>query len=335
MTRPLVVLVAAVVIGTGRPEGRPLHSATEGRARDQQTRTVGDGEVHVLPVQGKVYMLVGAGGNVTLQIGDEGVLIVDAQSAQMSDKIVAAIRQLSDKPIRYVVNTHFHADHTGGNENLARAGSTRAGGNVVGDIGASATESAAIIAHENVLKRMSAPTGRPAPTPFRAWPTDTFFNDVKELFFNGEGIQILHQPAAHTDGDSLVFFRRSDVISTGDVFVTTTYPVIDTQAGGSVNGVIDALNRIIDLTIPNNVQEGGTMVIPGHGRLCDEMDVVEYRDMVTIVRDRIQTMIKRGMTFEQIKAARPTLDFDARYGAETGAWTTAMFIETVYRNLAR
>ena len=289
-------------------------------------------DVHVLPVQGNVLMLVSAGGNITLQIGDDGVLVVDTSVADVSDKVVAAIRGLTDKPIRYIINTHAHPDHTGGNASIAKAGSTIGGGTV----GAALTPSgASILSHENVLTRMSAPTGEQAPTPTDAWPTNTYFGSRKELFFNGESIEILHQPSAHTDGDSLVYFRRSDVLSAGDLFVTTGYPVVDAKWGGSFQGIIDALNRILELTIPKKEQEGGTYVIPGHGRLCDEADVLEYRDMVTIVRDRIQDMVKRGMTLEQVKAARPTLDYDGRYGSKTGAWTTDMFIEAVYRNLAK
>src|SRR6266849_6152765 len=290
-------------------------------------------ELHVVPVQGNVYMLVGAGGNITLQVGKEGVLIVDTGLAQMSDKVLAAIRQLSDKPIRYIINTHVHPDHVGGNEKIGPAGSTIAGGNVVGNIGESAGKGATIVAHESVLSRMSAPTGAQAPLPFVAWPTDTYANDEKDLFFNGEGIQIFHQRAAHTDGDSIVFFRRSDVVSTGDIFMTTSYPIIDLQRGGSIQGVIDGLNRIIDLTIPAEKQEGGTYVIPGHGRLCDEADVVYYRDMTTIIRDRLEDMIKKGMTLEQVKAARPTRDYDPLYGANTGFWTTEMFVEAAYKSL--
>ena len=288
-------------------------------------------DVHVLHVQGHVYMLVSAGGNVTLQIGDDGVLVVDASVAEVSDEVLAAIRALTGKPIRYIVNTHAHPDHTGGNENIAKAGATIGGGT----IGAALTPpGAAIIAHEQVLARMSAPTGQKATTPTAAWPTNTFFGPRKELFFNDEAIEILHQPAAHTDGDSLVFFRRSDVVSTGDVFVTTSYPVIDARWGGSIQGVIDALNNVLLITIPKHEQEGGTYVIPGHGRLCDEADVLEYRDMVTIIRDRIQDMVKRGMTLEQVNASRPTLEYDGRYGASTGPWTTDMFVEAVYRNVS-
>jgi glyoxylase-like metal-dependent hydrolase (beta-lactamase superfamily II) len=289
--------------------------------------------VDVQHVKGNVHMLVGAGGNVTVQAGNEGVLVVDTQYAGMSGKLLAEIRKISGQPIRYVVNTHVHGDHVGGNEAFARAGRTRAGGNVVGNIGASATDTAAVVAHENVLKRMSNPApGQPA-IPFAAWPTETFFTKQKDFLFNEEAVQLIHVPNAHTDGDILVFFRRSDVLATGDLFMTTGYPYIDRANGGSINGYIQGLNRIIEITVPSNVNEGGTMVVPGHGRLCDEMDVVEYRDAITIVRDRIQSMVKKGMTLEQVRAARPTLDFDPRYGADSGFWTTAQFVEAVYLDL--
>ena len=288
-------------------------------------------EVHVLPVQGNVYMLVGAGGNITLQVGNEGVLLVDTSYEEMSDKVVSAVRTLSDKPIRYILNTNADPDHVGGNAPIAKLGMQIAGGNM----GVGVNTGAAILAHENVLNRMSAPTGQHSPTASAAWPTDTYFTKRKELFFNGEPIEIISQPSAHTDGDSLVFFRHSDVISAGDLFVTTTYPVVDLPRGGNIQGVIDALNRILDIAIPKEKQEGGTYVIPGHGRLCDEADVLEYRDMVTIIRDRVQDLVKKGMTLDQVKAARPTLDYDGRYGAKTGPWTTDLFIEAVYRSLAK
>ncbi len=289
--------------------------------------------VETIPVRGNVSMLVGAGGNVVVQTGDEGVLVIDTEFAQMGDKLLTAIRALSTEPIRYVVNTHMHPDHVGGNDVIARAGRTRAGGNVVGNIGADATARASVIAHENVIKRLSAPSGSQPPVPFAIWPTETFFTDRKDLLFNGEAVQLMHQPNAHTDGDIMAFFRRSDVLATGDVFDTTAYPIVDVANGGHINGIVDALNRIIDIAVPSNVEEGGTMIVPGHGRLCDEWEVVEYRDMVTIIRDRIRTYISRGMTLDQVRAAKPTLDYDARYGTDTGSWTTAMFVDTVYRNL--
>jgi cyclase len=305
------------------------------KAQDAVLRTgfASDGEVHILHVQGNVYMLVGAGGNITVQAGDDGVLVVDTGVTRMSDKVLAAIKSISDKPIRYIINTSADSDHTGGNEPIAKAGSTIAGGNVVGDIGASAGNQATVISAQDVLDRMSAPTGKEPPTPQGAWPTDTFTTREKKLYFNGEPIEIIHEPSAHTDGDSVVFFHKSDVVSTGDIFVTEDYPAIDLARGGSIQGELNALVHVIDLTTVIAMQEGGTMVIPGHGRLCDQADVVFYQEMVTIIRDRIQDMVKKGMTIDQVQAANPTLDYDPRYRIDTGPWTTRMFIEAVYNSL--
>jgi len=289
------------------------------------------GELAIWPVRDGIYMIVGAGGNTTVQVGKDGVLVVDTKLATAAEPLLAAIRKISAAPIRYVINSHWHPDHIGGNELVAKAGSTIAGGNVSGAI-ADAGEGAAVIAHENVLLRMS---GQPTPPAFEAWPTVTLFMPQKDIFFNGEAVQILHQPAAHTDGDSLVFFRRSDVISTGDVFTTTGYPVIRPEDGGGIKGVIAALNHVIELTVPAEKQEGGTLVIPGHGRLADEADVVEYRDMATIIRDRIQSMIDMGMTLRQVQAAKPTQDYDGRYGATSGFWTTEQFVTAAYESLSQ
>jgi cyclase len=289
-------------------------------------------EIHALHVQGNVTMLVGAGGNIAVQTGKDGVLLVDTGLEQNADKVLAEVRKLSNGTIRNIINTHVHSDHTGGNLKIAAAGSEIVGGNFAGQVGGSSA--ALIIAHENVLNRMSAPTGKESAVPSGAWPTDTFFTNQKNIFFNGEAIEIIHIPSAHTDGDSIVFFRRSDVIAAGDIFVTTSYPIVDLARGGNIQGVIDGLNRIIELAIPAEKQEGGTYVIPGHGRLCDQADVVEYRDMTTIIRDRVQDMVKKGMTLEQVKAAKPTRDYDPLYGATTGFWTTDMFVEAVYKSLS-
>jgi glyoxylase-like metal-dependent hydrolase (beta-lactamase superfamily II) len=288
-------------------------------------------QVHSLKVRDNVYMLVGAGGNITMQVGEDGILLVDTQYAPLSQKILSEVRKISSKPIHYVVNTHHHGDHTGGNVNLRAAGTTVTGGNVAGTI-ADAAVGAAIVAHENVLNHLSTATGAQA-MPSSGWPTNTYFGAKKEMFYNGEGIEILHMPQAHTDGDSIVFFRRSDVISAGDVFVTTSYPVIDLANGGSYTGIVEALDRLVDIIIPVYGQDGGTLVIPGHGRLSNLGDVLNFREMVIVIRDRLQDMIGKGMTLEQVKAAKPTFDYDPVYGSTTGFWTTDRFIEAAYQSL--
>jgi glyoxylase-like metal-dependent hydrolase (beta-lactamase superfamily II) len=189
----------------------------------------------------------------------------------------------------------------------------------------------------NVLARMSAPTGQKAPFAEGGWPTETFDRGRKYMYLNGEGIEVFHLPAAHTDGDAIVFFRRSDVVVAGDVFETERFPVIDVARGGSVEGEIAALNRVVELAIPSIPivsREEGTWVVPGHGRLSDQLDVVQYRDMVTIVRDRVRDLVKAGMSLEQVKATSPARGYTQRYGASSGSWTTDDFVEAVYRSLA-
>jgi cyclase len=277
------------------------------------------GEIGVLKVQGNVYMLVGAGANVAAQVSDDGILLVDTGAGGEAPKVAAALRKLSDKPVRWVVDTSGDLDHTGGNEALARPAGA--------DGGSGPRAVARVVAHENVLNRMTAT----ASVPGELWPNDEYSTPTKDFSFNGEAVVVYHVAAAHSDGDSIVHFRRSDVLATGDVFTPGRYPVIDLERGGSVQGLIDAVNQILRITVPLKYQEAGTYVIPGHGRLCDEADVVEFRDMVTIVRDRVRDMIAKGMTLEQVKAARPTRDYDTEYDAK-GA---PAFIETVYKSLKR
>ena len=292
------------------------------------------GEIQTLKVQGNVYVLTGAGSNVVVQIGDAGILVVDTGTADMSDKVVAAIRRLSDKPIQYILNTDASPEHTGGNDAVRKAGLTYVGANVTGNLTDAGT-GAQVYAHDNVLKRMSAPTGRQAPAPFGTWPTETYLSGRKQMFFNSEPVEMIHQPAAHTDGDSLVFFRRSDVVATGDIFMTTSYPLIDVDRGGTIQGEIEALNNILELAVPGYQDEGGTYIVPGRGWISDRPDLLEYRDMVTIIRDRIQAAVKKGMTLEQVKAAGFTKDYDNRYNAKSGLGAADKFVEAIYKSLTQ
>lgn len=293
------------------------------------------GDVQIVPVRGKVYMLVGAGGNITVHAGADEVLLVDAGLESMSDKVLAAVRTISSKPLRYIVNTSEREEHTGGNERLAAAGSTipfRVASDPRVSDGRAGMDRANVVAYLTVLHRMSAPTGQQAARPEGAWPDNTYSTPQKKLFINEEPVLIMHLPS-NTDGTSIVHFRTSDVVSAGDLIDLTAYPFIDVEAGGSIQAVAESLNRLIDITVPGRRSEGGTLVIPGHGRLMDQPDVAYYRDMVAIVRDRIQTMVARGMTLEQVQAARPTLDYDTRYGRDTGPWTTERFVEAAYRGM--
>jgi glyoxylase-like metal-dependent hydrolase (beta-lactamase superfamily II) len=291
-------------------------------------------ELEVLPAQGNVFVIVGPGGNTAAQLGHEAVVLVDTQTAQVADRVLAAVEQRSAMPIRHIIVTSADADHTGGAAALSRAGTYV---RLIDSFDPRGLDTnASINAHVNVLKRMSASTGSASAASSGAWPTDTYFTDEWALFVNGEAVQLFHVPAAHTDGDTIVFFRRSDVVVAGDIFVTTGYPRFDAEAGGSIAGVIEGLNRILELTIPGENQEGGTVVIPGHGRLCDETDVANYRDMVTIIRDRVQALIDARMTLEQVLAAKPTSDYDGIYAGSSraGAFGADEFVAAVYRDLS-
>ena len=293
-----------------------------------------DGTVEVLPVQGNIHLVAGSGANITVQVDPDGLLLVDTSVAAMSEKVIAAIRTIADKPIRQIINTSADEHHTGGNESLSNAGrNVNAGTGGQGGREPARLEGAPVVAHELVLHRMSGLKGEPARMPYGVWPHDTFYTNRKQLYSGGEVVELLHVPAAHTDGDVIVWFRKSDVIATGDVFSTVTYPLIDRMRGGSIQGILDALNQILDITFPAFNNQGGTLVVPGHGRICNESDVAEYRDMTTIIRDRIQSMVDKGMTLAQVKAAGPTKDYDGVYS--TPAWTGEMFIEAIYADLTR
>ncbi len=285
------------------------------RAQDPEPR---DGEIHVLPIRGNVYMLVGDGGNIVVQTGDEGAFVVDSGEGKLSDKVIAAIRKLSQKPIQFLLNTSANPAHVGGNVKLGAAGSDpslpgsffdlQSPGRATGLLSDPAHH-ATLMAHNNVVVRLQA-----AKAPPDAIPADTYLAERRRKFHNGELIELFYEPNAVTDGDSIVHFRRSDVIATGDIFTTTQYPFIDLKNGGSVQGKIQALNDILNRTGYEHDENGGTYIVPGHGYLSDEHEVVEYRDMVVIVRDRVRAMIDADATLDQVKAARLTADYDTRYG---------------------
>jgi cyclase len=311
----------------------------DSRAAAQQQGRQDTGELEVLQLRPNFFMIAGAGGNIGVQIGEDGVIVVDAGLASRADAVVAAIKRITPRPIRYIIDTNADADHVGGNETLSKAGQTLfTNPGSIGITGDFLGGVASILAAQKVLERMTAPTGRAAPYPIGATPTETFDFSRKYMYLNGEGIEILHQPAAHSDGDSMVFFRRSDVVVAGDILDTTRFPTIDVSRGGSVNGLIAALNRLVDLAIPSVPivsREAGTLVIAGHGRICDQTDVAEYRDMVTIVRDRVRDARKAGMTLAQVKASAPTRGYTKRYGSDSGPWTTDNFVEAVYQSLSQ
>jgi cyclase len=312
-------------------------AATTERALGRQQKDTG--EIETVQVTPDVHMIAGAGGNIVVQIGSDGVVVVDTGSGERAVHVVAEIRKLTKLPIRYVINTSADNDHVGGNDEVSKAGQSIIPTGGLNEIGAAGGR-APILAEEHVQARMTAPHGEQAPFPVGAWPTVTFSSELqetqKDLYLNGQAIQVFYQPEAHTDGDSIVFFRRSDVLVTGDVFDQTRFPVIDVEKGGTVQGVINSLNKIIEIAVPPiplTWQDGGTVVIPGHGWVSHEHDVVDYRDMVTIVRDRVREWKSKGMTLEQVQASDPAKGWRRRFGSDSGAWTTSMFVKAVYDTL--
>ena len=321
-----------------------------------------------IPVQGNIYMIPGAGANVAVSLGRDGVLLVDSGNEQSADRLLATVKDLGNdvvarprpyvpcvgptcggyafgfnspmfnaitqvpqpvKPIRYILNTSAHPEHTGGNVKISLAGVTYTGGNVTGNITDSGVGSA-ILAHQNVLNRLTS-----AGAPEDSYPTDSFATPYYKLswFFNGEGVQLFHTPAAHSDADSFVYFRYSDVIVTGELYNTVTYPIIDVAKGGTVQGILDGLSQVLDIGYAEFRTQGGTIIIPARGRISDVGDVTNYRNMIYIIRDRIKDLKQKGRTLEQVKATRPTQDYDGRFGATSGPWTTDMFIDAVYRTI--
>ena len=332
--RQMLTAICAIAVVTGL--------SLEGSAQRAAGPQEKSGGLDVVQLRPNFYVIGGAGGNIVVQTGPEGVILVDSGSTAMADEVLATIRRLTPLPIRYIINTSMDADHVGGNDKLARAGLSILPGAVAAGAGlnddlVSNSGRASVLAHENVQTRMTESTG-PQAVPSGLWPTKTFAFRMYSMYLNGEGIQVIHMPAAHTDGDTIVFFRRGDVIATGDVIDTTRWPFIDTKRGGTVQGELDALNRLMDLSIHNvpiQWQPDRTFLVPGHGFVYDKLDLLEYRDAVTVVRDRVQDLIAQGKSLAQVKAANPTLGYRSQYGTDTGAWTTDMFVETIFNELSR
>jgi glyoxylase-like metal-dependent hydrolase (beta-lactamase superfamily II) len=314
------------------------HDAAAQRSRASAAAQPPPAAVEVVQLRDNFYVIGGAGGNVVVQIGPEGVILVDSGAAARAEEVLAAIRRLTPLPIRYIINTSMDPEHVGGNEVLSKAGlsilpGAVAAGAGLGDDVLANFGYASVMAHENVLTRMSSAD---PPIPSALWPTKTFFYRMYSMYLNGEGIQVIHQPAANTDGNVVVFFRRGDVIATGDVIDTTRFPFIDVERGGTLQGELDALNRLMDLSIHNVPllwYPDRTLLVPGHGHVYDKLDLLEYRDAITIIRDRVQDLIDQGMSLAQVQAANPTLGYRSQYGRDSGPWTTEMFVAAVYNEL--
>jgi cyclase len=307
-----LVAAGAAAASSGRPSAQSATGAPPPAA------------IHVEPVQKNVYLLASTGsGNITAQVGSEGVLLVDSGLDRSAPQVVAAVQKLSTGRVRWIVNTHVHPDHVGGNAAFARLA------------GPDPADALKIVGHNNVLNRLTHPAAGQPRFPEEGLPYDEYATPFKSMHFNGEAVLVYHEPNAHTDGDSVVMFRGSDVISTGDIFTPGAYPFIDVDRGGSVQGEIAALNHILDLAVPARTQEGGTYIVPGHGRICDEADLVEFRDMIVIVRDRVRDLIGKGMTLDQVKAARPSRDYDTEYVASNSFVSADRFVESVYTSLKK
>ena len=297
----------------------------------QAARAPDTAALETIQIRDNVWVIFGAGANVTVHVGEDGVMLVDSGSEAMAEKTLDAVRTITKAPIRMIINTSADAEHVGGNDKVGAAGVA------INPDNFSDEERATVLAHENVLQRMSAPKNRnEKPFPTAMWPTETFTSRYRSFYVNNEAVQVIRQLGAVSDGDVVVHFRRADVIATGDIVDLRHFPVIDAAKGGSIQGELEALNRLLDLTVPPMplvLKPGRTLVVPGHGRVSDYGELVDYRDMVTTIKDIIEDMVKKGMTLEQVKAANPTAGYRKRWGSDAGPWTTDMFVEAIYNGL--
>jgi cyclase len=327
-TAPPWVIALILVLAGGQWAHGPL-------ARQRAAEKTDRAALETIQIRPNVHVIFGAGSNVVVHVGEDGVLLVDSGSAPMADALLNAVKAITTQRIRMIINTCADPDHVGGNDEV---GST---GVAINPDSFSDEEHATVLAHENVLLRMSAPRG-PGDSdtlfPVAMWPNETYTSKFRSMYLNDDAIQVMRETGAHSDGDSMVFFRRADVIATGDILDLRHFPVIDPAKGGSIQGELASLNRLLDVTVPAIplvLKPGRTLLVPGHGRISDYGELVEYRDMITVIRDIIEDMIGRGMTLEQVKGANPTQGYRRRYGADSGPWTTDMFVEAIYSGLKR
>ena len=291
-----------------------------------QTRAAGDPPLETIKVRDNVYAIFGAGANITVHVGEDGLILVDSGSTASAPQVVAAVKAISNEPIRLIINTSADPDHVGGNEIVSAAGLE------VNPDSFNDDPHATVLSHENVLTRLSGDDQIPTDL----WPSETFTSRVRSMYLNNDAVMVYRMTGAHTDGDVVVLFRKADVIATGDIIDLRTFPVIDPAKGGSIQGELDALNRLLEMTVPAMplvLKPGRTLLVPGHGRVSDYAELVEYRDMVTTIKDNIEALVKKGMTLEQVKAANPTAGYRARWGQESGPWTTDMFVEAIYNGV--
>ena len=323
------LVATGLVLGLALLSSGPSLSGVQAQQGRAQGATAPAG-LETIQIRPNVYVIFGAGSNITVHLGEDGVILVDAGTAALAPQVVTAVKALTSQPIRLIVNTSADADHVTGNEIVSAAGRE------VNPDAFSEDPHATVLAHENVMLRMSTPSGTDTLFPTALWPSETYTARVRSMYLNNEAVLVHRFTGAHSDGDSVVLFRKADVIATGDILDLRHFPVIDAAQGGSIQGELDALNRLLELTVPAMplvLKPGRTLLVPGHGRVSDYAELVEYRDMVTTIKDNIAVLIKEGKTLAQVQAANPTAGYRARWGRETGPWTTAQFVEAIYTGL--
>lgn len=319
-------MVTGLTVVTALLGGGPAGEAIV-EAQQRPAAAAAPAGLETIQIRPNVYVIFGAGSNITVHVGEDGVLLVDAGTVALAPQVVAAVKAITPAPIRLIINTSAAPDHVTGNELVSAAGRE------VNPDAFSEEPHATVLAHENVMLRMSSDETR---FPSSLWPSETYTARVRSMYLNDDAVMVYRQLGAHSDGDSVVLFRKADVIATGDILDLRHFPVIDPATGGSIQGELAALNWLLEMTVPAMplvLKPGRTLLVPGHGRIADYAELVEYRDMVTTIKDNIEVLVKEGKTLAEVQAANPTAGYRARWGRETGPWTTAQFVEAIYTGL--